>query len=126
VLFKMKRERFAWVTAAPAAWLVVTTVTAGLQKVFSTDPKIGFVSHALKFGDALGEGQVVPPAKTLEEMSRIIFNDYVDAALAALFAAIVVASVFYGFVSIRRALGSSRPTAIEVGFADAAAGGRHG
>jgi carbon starvation protein len=126
VLFKMKRERFAWVTAAPAAWLVVTTVTAGLQKVFSTDPKIGFVSHALKFGDALGEGQVVPPAKTLEEMSRIIFNDYVDAALAALFAAIVVASVFYGFVSIRRALGSSRPTAVEVGFADAAAGERHG
>jgi carbon starvation protein len=126
VLFKMKRERYAWITLAPAAWLVITTVTAGLQKVFSAEPNIGFVSHALKFGNALGEGQVVPPAKTLEEMNRIIFNDYVDAVLAALFAAIVLASVFYGWISIRKALGSSRPTAVEVGFADAAAGGRHG
>jgi carbon starvation protein len=126
VLFKMKRERYAWVTIAPAAWLVITTVTAGLEKVFSPDPNVGFVSHALKFGDAAAAGQVVAPAKSLQEMSRIIFNDYVDAALAALFAAVVVASVIYGFISIRKALGSSKATAIEVGFADVAAGGPRG
>jgi carbon starvation protein len=126
VLFKMKRERYAWVTIAPATWLVVTTVTAGLQKVFSADPNVGFVSHALKFGNAAAAGQVVAPAKTLQEMSRIVFNDYVDAALAALFAAVVVASVIYGLISIRKALGSPRATAIEIGFADAAAGGRSG
>jgi carbon starvation protein len=126
VLFKMKRERYAWVTVAPAAWLVVTTVTAGLQKVFSTDPNIGFVSHALKFGNAVAAGQVLAPAKSLQEMSRMVFNDYVDAALAALFAAVVVASVIYGLISIRKALGASKPTAIEVGFADAVAGGRSG
>src|SRR5690606_23904739 len=31
VLFKMKRERFAWVTAAPTLWLLVCTGTAGSQ-----------------------------------------------------------------------------------------------
>jgi carbon starvation protein len=33
VLFKMKRERYAWVTALPAVWLLLCTLTAGLQKV---------------------------------------------------------------------------------------------
>lgn len=126
VLFKMKRERYAWVTIVPATWLVITTVTAGLEKVFSPDPNVGFVSHALQFSNAAAAGQVMAPAKTLEEMSRIIFNDYVDAALAAVFAAVVVASVIYGFISVRKALATAKATAIEVGFADVAAGGRHG
>jgi carbon starvation protein len=125
VLFKMKHERFAWVTAAPAAWLVVTTVTAGLEKVFSSNPDVGFVSHALKFGNAAAAGQLLAPAKTLQEMSRIVFNDYVDATLAALFVAVVLASVTYGVINILKALGSSRSTAVEVGLAGAAAGGRN-
>ena len=44
VLFKMKRERYAWVTIVPATWLVACTVTAGLEKVFSPDPAVGFLS----------------------------------------------------------------------------------
>jgi carbon starvation protein CstA len=123
VLFKMKHERFAWVTIVPTVWLVATTVTAGLEKVLSTDPDVGFVSHALQFGHAAAAGQVLAPAKTLEEMSRIIFNDYVDATLSALFVAVVVASVVYGFINIRKALGSSKATAIEVGLGGATVGG---
>jgi carbon starvation protein len=123
VLFKMKHERFAWVTMAPAAWLVLTTVTAGMEKVFSTNPDVGFVSHAFRFGRAAAAGQVLAPAKTMEEMGRIIFNDYVDATLAALFAAVVAATVIYGFINIRKALGSSRATAIEVGAPGVAAAG---
>jgi carbon starvation protein CstA len=126
VLFKMKHERFAWVTVVPMTWLVATTVTAGLEKVFNTDPDVGFVSHALQFGRAAAAGQVLAPAKTLEEMSRIIFNDYVDATLSALFVAVVVASVVYGVINIRKALGSAKATAIELGdarMAGAVAGG---
>src|SRR5437870_207779 len=57
VLFKMKRERFALVTIAPATWLVICTTTAGLEKVFSPDPNVGFISHALKYGEAIAAGQ---------------------------------------------------------------------
>ena len=53
----------------------------------------------LRFGDAVASGKVLAPAKTLDEMSRIVFNDYVDATLAALFAAIVVAMVVYGVMA---------------------------
>ena len=123
VLFKMKRERFAWVTAAPAAWLVVCTLTAGLEKVFSGNPAVGFISHAWKFSAAAAANQVLAPAKSMAEMGRVIFNDYVDATLAAIFAAVVVAIVVYGIIGIRRALGSPRSTAIEVGVVGVAPGG---
>jgi carbon starvation protein len=125
VLFKMKRERFALVTTAPATWLVVCTTTAGLEKVFSPDPNVGFVSHALKYGDAIAAGQLLAPAKTAAEMTRIVVNDYIDAALAAVFVLVVIATVIYGVRSIWRALASPQATAIEVGFAGAVAGGSH-
>src|SRR5262245_32943759 len=106
VLLKMKRERYAWVTILPTLWLLVCTLTAGLQKVVSSVPAIGFVSHAWRFSEAAAAGKVLAPAKTIEEMYRVIFNDYVDATLAALFVAVVLAMTVYGLIGIRRALGS--------------------
>ncbi|HEY6824656.1 MAG TPA: carbon starvation CstA family protein [Steroidobacteraceae bacterium] len=117
VLYKMKRERCAWVTIVPTVWLVVCTVTAGLEKVFSPTPKVGFLSHAEKFSQALAAQQVLAPAKSLQEMSRVIFNDYLDAALAALAVAIVIVVVAYGIISIRQARATPRNTAMEIGEA---------
>src|SRR5262249_1553966 len=108
----------------PAAWLVICTVTAGLEKVFSSNPAVGFLAHARRFGNAVASGQVLAPAKSLEEMSRVIFNDYVDATLAALFVAVGVSMVIYGVITIFRALGRPNVRAVEVEFAGAAAGGR--
>src|SRR5260370_17314497 len=85
VLFKMKRERFALVTIAPATWLVVCTTTAGLEKVFSPDPTVGFTRHPLEYADAISAGQLLAPAKTAAELTRIVANDYVYARLAARF-----------------------------------------
>jgi len=115
VLFKMKRERFAWVTIAPTVWLVVCTVTAGLEKVFHPNPAVGFVAHALRFGDAMASGKVLAPAKTMHQMSQIVFNDYVDATLAFVFAALVVTMVVYGIIHCRKAMGTPRSTTHEVG-----------
>ena len=117
VLFKMKRERWAWVTAVPTLWLLICTLTAGLEKAFSPNPKIGFLSHAQKFGQALSAQQVLAPAKSLAEMSRIVFNDYLDAAMAILAVAIVVTVAAYGVVRIRQARAKPQSTAIEVGGA---------
>ncbi|MGP0040923.1 MAG: carbon starvation CstA family protein [Rhodomicrobium sp.] len=125
ILFKMKRERYAWVTLFPTAWLLVCTLTAGLEKILSSDPKIGFLVHAAKFQQAIDAGKILGPAKTMEEMHRIVFNDYVNATMATLFVFVVVAIAFYGVISIRRALGSPAATALEVGGI-AAAGATHG
>lgn len=122
ILFKMKRQRYAFVTVVPAAWLVICTVTAGLEKVFSANPAVGFLSHAARFAGAAAEGKVLAPAKTLAEMNRIVFNDRVDATLAALFAAIVVAMVVYGVFACIKALHNPRSTAFEISGGVAAAG----
>jgi carbon starvation protein len=123
VLFKMKRERYALVTGGPAAWLVICTVTAGLEKVFHPNPNIGFIAHAFKYGDAIAANQLLAPAKTVAEMRRIVFNDYIDATLAAAFVLVVVATVVYAIRSIWQALANPQPTAHEVGLAAAVAGG---
>ena len=114
VLFRMKRERYAWVTAMPAAWLVLCTGTAGLQKLFHPDPAIGFLAHAGKFGAALSEGRVLAPAKSLAEMRRIVLNDRIDAGLCALFLAVVVAILVYGVRTCMAARATARPTVREV------------
>ncbi len=123
VLFKMKRGRYAWVTSVPAIWLLVCTVTAGLEKLFDPDPAIGFLSHAAKFSSALASNTVLAPAKTLVQMNRVIFNDYLDAALAALSVVIVLVVVVSAVIEIRKSLGISESTAIEIGGAVAVAGG---
>ncbi len=117
LLFKMKRERYAWVTIVPTIWLLICTLTAGWQKLFDANPKIGFLSHAQVFSDALARGELLAPAKSVGEMHRIILNDRIDAALCVLFIAVVLAILFYGVSSIRRAKASPVPTVQEVGDA---------
>jgi carbon starvation protein len=114
VLFRMKRERYAWVTAIPTAWLLICTVSAGWLKLFSPDPKIGFLSHAAKFSEAAARGEVLAPAKSMAEMHRIIFNDRIDAALCALFLAVVLSLLFFAVKTCIAARRSSEPTAREI------------
>ena len=113
VLVKMKRQTYAWVTAAPALWLLICTLTAGWQKLFHANPAIGFLAHARKFGDALAAGEILAPAKSLAQMNRIVFNDMIDAALCGLFMAVVIAMLVSGLITIRRALADPKPSARE-------------
>ena len=124
VLFRMKRQQYAWVTIVPAAWLVVCTVTAGLEKAFSSNPGVGFLAHAAKFGNAAAAGKVLAPAKTLGDMNRVVFNDYLDATLAIVFVAVVLSTLAYSFISIRNARRTPTSTAREVGAAVLAGGTR--
>ena len=113
VLFRMKRERYAWVTLLPLSWLLICTLTAGWQKLFHPDPKIGFLAHADFFSDALAGGQVLAPAKSVAQMRQIVMNDYVNASLCALFVAVVLAMVFFGLRAILDARRAEGPTARE-------------
>jgi carbon starvation protein CstA len=121
VLFKMKRGQYAWVTVVPTIWLLICTLSAGWQKIFHENVKIGFVAHARKFQAALDQGQVLAPAKSLDQMRRIIFNDYVDATLAGFFMVVVLAVLFYGIRTVLNARNDRNPTVRESAFVAAPA-----
>ncbi len=113
VLFKMKREKFAWVTMVPTAWLLICTLTAGYQKLFHENPRIGFLAHAHKFEAALAEGTLLAPAKSPQQMQQIIMNDYIDATLAAIFMAVVLSILFFSVRTCLQALREDKPTTKE-------------
>ena len=114
VLVKMKRERYAWVTLVPTAWLLVTTLTAGIEKIFHSDPKIGFLALASRFSAAAAEGKVLAPAKSIEEMQRVAFNNYLDAAVCGVFVVLVVAMCVYAVMICLQAYRQAKPTAHEI------------
>jgi carbon starvation protein len=90
ILIKSGRLKWAWVTAIPLAWDAVVTLTASYQKVFSDNPKLGFFAQRDKFQDALDQGQVLAPAKSIDDMHQVVTNSTVDGILAALFAAMII------------------------------------
>ena len=114
VIFKMKRQQYAWVTILPTGWLLVCTLTAGLMKVFSSNPAIGFLAHGRVFADAAAAGEIKAPAKSMDEMQQIIFNDRFDAALCALFVLVVLAILYFSIRSCIAAYRTSRWTAAEL------------
>ena len=82
------RGRYAWVTLLPLTWLLAVTSTASLQKLFSDDPRLGFLTHATQTAAKIAAG-TLDPAKG----GRMIFNDRIDAALCGLFLLITWAVV---------------------------------
>ncbi|PEA56598.1 carbon starvation protein A [Bacillus pseudomycoides] len=91
VLFKMGKKAYVWVTLVPTTWLLIVTMTAGYQKLFHENPKIGFLSHAKVFQSELDKGKLLAPAKNVGQMKQIILNDYIDAALCGIFMLVVIA-----------------------------------
>ena len=90
LLIKSGRLKWAWVTAIPLAWDAAVTLTASYEKVFSSNPKLGFFEQRATFQEALDAGKVLPPAKTPADMQAVVTNSTVDGVLAALFAILVI------------------------------------
>ncbi len=90
VIIKMGKARYAWVTIAPLAWLAAVTLTAGWQKVFSTDPRLGFLAHARAIESAIAGGALPAGMSSVAAAQRVIFNDRLDAVVAIVFMLVVV------------------------------------
>ncbi|MGO3918844.1 carbon starvation CstA family protein [Acinetobacter venetianus] len=113
ILFKMKKEKYVWVTIVPTIFLFITSMTAGWQKIFHENPKIGFLAQADRFSNAIARGEVLAPAKTVAEMQTIVMSNQINAALCAFFMIVAVVMVIASIGIVRRALASSTPTVNE-------------
>jgi carbon starvation protein len=90
LLVKSGRLKWAWITGVPLAWDATVTLTASWQKVFSSDPKVGFFKQRSVFQDAIDAGKVLPPAKNMDDMHTVVTNSTVDGVLSAILAVLVV------------------------------------
>ena len=116
ILIKGGKTRYAWVTLGPLAWLLLVTVTAGWQKIFGADPRLGFLSHARLIGAQIASG-----AMEAGRGARIMFNDRLDAAVAAVFLIVTVALVAASVREWLAVLGGRKPaTTTETPFVETA------
>ncbi|GAB2910880.1 carbon starvation CstA family protein [Streptomyces sundarbansensis] len=90
LLVKSGRLKWAWVTAVPLAWDVAVTLTASWQKIFSDDVKIGFFAQRDKYQAGIDAGEVLAPAKSMDDMRTVVTNSTVDGVLSALFALLII------------------------------------
>ncbi len=103
VLFKMKKERYAWVSIVPTVWLLICTLYAGWIKIFDSTPAIGFMAQANKYREAIAAGNLIAPSKDFGGMQQIMINNYVNAGLTALFVLVVLSVLFYSVITIGKA-----------------------
>ena len=88
VLIKMHRTRYAWITWAPLAWLATVTFAGSWEKIFSDQPRIGFLAQARQLQAAVDAGTIV--GAKVSETQTLIFNNRLDAAMCALFVLMVL------------------------------------
>jgi carbon starvation protein len=96
ILMKMGRLRWIWVTLLPMAWLVVVTMTASYQKIFDSNPRIGFLAYANTLAAQIASGKI--PAAKIAETQRLIFNQRLDAAVTAVLASMILILIIEALV----------------------------
>jgi len=114
LIIRAGRARYAWVTLVPLAWLLAVTTSASWQKIFSDNPRLGFLSHATQTAGTIASGGL-----DAAHGARMMLNDRIDAALCVFFLVVTWAVVISSArVWLRR--GSPQPSQAAVGVALAA------
>ena len=75
----------------PLAWLVVVTFTRGWQKIFSPEPRLGFLAQANALEQAIEAGKIA--ASNVAATQTQIFNNRLDAAVCGVFMLLVAITV---------------------------------
>jgi carbon starvation protein len=113
ILIKMGKLKYAWVTALPLAWDAAVTLTASWQKIFSTDPAIGFFAQRAAAQQSIQAGQLNDTmaalgAASVDDARQILVNTTVDGVLSILFAVMIIiviadaSRVWFGIIRGRK------------------------
>ena len=114
IIVKMGRARYLFVTLAPLAWLVSVTFTASYHKIFDPNPRIGFLSHAQQLAQ-----ETPANAARAHELSRLIFNDRLDAMVTGILVVLVCAILVESVLEWSRVLnGRKQAAASETPFVE--------
>jgi carbon starvation protein len=92
ILVREGKTRYLWVTLIPLTWLLVVTFTAGYQKMFSSDPNLGFLAQAQFLESQLSSGAIA--VEKMRATKAQIFNLRLDAVVTGLFLFLVALILF--------------------------------
>jgi carbon starvation protein len=104
---KVRGPALALITLVPLVWLLAVTVTAGVQKIWNADSRIGFLAQAdalsgkmpslegaLAAANTAGDATAIEQAgKALHTNGVLRFNNLLDAAVAGGFLLLITAIV---------------------------------
>jgi carbon starvation protein len=110
ILLKMGKLRWIWTTLLPMAALIAVTMTASWQKIFSADPRLGFLAAANQMASQIASGAVAP--QRVAEVSRLIFNQRLDAVVTAVLAVMILALVADALLEWTRILTRAKQPAL--------------
>jgi carbon starvation protein len=108
ILIKMGKVRYLWVTLLPLCFMCAVTFSAGLIKIFSGDPKLGFLSGA----EALARSAVSAAPEKAEGLARQAGVWRFDALVASGFLALVLLIVIGCAAQWWRLLRGSQPVVL--------------
>ena len=86
IIIRMGKAKYSWVTLLPLTFLVTVTFTGGFIKIFSSNPSLGFLSHAKTLETQIASAS----ANEIGKLKVLMFNDYLDAVLGGLFILLVI------------------------------------
>lgn len=103
IVIKKGLIKWAWIPGIPLVWDLTVTMTASWQKIFSADPKLGYWKQHSIYSAALDAGKVVAPAKTAEDMEKVVRNTFIQGSLSIIFAVLVLIVAIVGVLVCVRA-----------------------
>lgn len=118
ILFKSKRQRYAWVPGIPAILLVIMTTYAAYLKIFDNDPGMGFFAKAAQLKEKYIDVPFVADStfKNIDEVHQVIFNNQLDGVMNVVFAVTVLAILVLGIRSCLASLKKSEPHTAELPY----------
>jgi carbon starvation protein len=105
VVVKKGYLKWAWIPGIPLLWDLTVTLTASWQKIFSSDPNVGYWTQHFQYAAAQASGKTsFGSAKTAHQLADVIRNTFFQGTLSVVFAGVVVIVVLAAIMVIFKAI----------------------
>lgn len=96
--------KYLWIIAVPLVFDLVVTVVGSYQKIFSSNPAVGYWANHFRYKDAIAAGETsLGAAATPEAMDAVVRNTFVQGSLSILFVVLTLTVVTTALIEVFKA-----------------------